>query len=160
MDIARCCQIFSGCGGVIFFWLPVAPWAWPSCVGCWQIPSGLGCSRVTVATVPARISCCYLVRVHEEPPHILVFALLGKPSALRLVIIIESVTARSLDRILTISLVVDQLHQTAECFWLQTPKLFTKITPEETALESVDYQLVIQILTCVLDLGPSIDVIS
>ena len=47
----------------------------------------------------------------------------------------------------------------AKGFRFQASELLPEITPEEAALESVDYQLMIHVLARVLDFGPSVDVI-
>ena len=90
----------------------------------------------------------------------MVLAFSPKPRILRIVVVFGCITSRSSHRIFAIGPVVDQFHQAAKSFRLQASKLFLKIAPEEAALEGVDDQLMIHVLARVLDLGPSLDVIS
>jgi hypothetical protein len=78
----------------------------------------------------------------------------------RVVVFLDCVPAGPLDCVFAISPIIDDFHQAANGFRLQTAELLPEIASEQTALESVDDQFLVDVVAGILEGGPPLDVLS
>jgi hypothetical protein len=140
VDVAWASELVRGrCGGPIFLaWSPFAPWARASTFGWCRVPSVGEVARVAavpVVVVPPGEGYRDLIwGVAEQTTCIAVFSLATRVTlesrVSRIVIFIDSVSARSLDGVLAISPIIDDFHQATHGFRLQATELLSEISPE------------------------------
>ena len=136
-------------------WLPLAPRTRAFAFGSPRVSSageGASVAGIAVDVISPREGSRDLVRgVDGQATHVAILSLATRGAfesqISRIVVFIECVPSRPVNGVFAVSLVVDDFHQAADSFQLQTAKLLPEIAPEQAALESINYQLLVDVLT-------------